>query len=415
MNRKQFTILLLVLVIIGIAGLVVYRRDNTSTGGNNPALGKKVLPNLPYNDVATIVLKDGSNQVDLVKTNDLWRVQERNNYPANYSEISEFLLKWKDLKVVQSEEVGAADLRRLSLVPDQGTNSPVVVELKDASGKAITTLLLGKKHMRKSTRPSQFGDMGEDGYPDGRYITVGTSSKTVALISDPLANVEPKPEQWLNKDFFKVEKPRSISVLFPNATNSWKLVRETETAEWKLGGAQPEEKLDSSKVSGVSSPFSSPSFNDVVVNPSLSGIGLENPTLVTVETFDNFTYTVKVGAKTNEAYALSLSVAANLAKERTPGKDEKPEDKDKLDKEFKEKQKKLEEKLAQEKSFENWVYLVSSWSVDNVLKERAQLMVEKKDESKPKEQGAAAAAGSAPDTSDDSSDSTPSVIETDKK
>jgi len=414
MNRKQFTILLLVLVIVGIAGLVVYRRENTSTGGNNPAVGKKVLPNLPYNDVVTMVLKDGSSQVNLVKTNELWRVQERNSYPANYSEISEFLLKWKDLKVVQTEEVGSADLRRLALAPDQGTNSPLVIDLKDAAGKSITTLVLGKKHMRKSNRPSQFGDMGEEGYPDGRYITVGTGSKMVTLISDPLSNVEAKPEHWLNKEFFKIEKPRSISVLFQNATNSWKLIRETETAEWKLGGALPEEKLDTSKVSGVSNPFSSPSFNDLIIDPSLSGSVLEKPTLVTIETFDDFTYAVKVGSKTNDAYAMTLSVTADLAKERTPGKEEKPEDKEKLDKEFKEKQKKLEEKLALEKTYENWVYLVTSWSVDSVLKERAQLMVEKKDETKPKETGASANTGSDKESPDDSSDPLPAAIDSDK-
>jgi hypothetical protein len=104
---------------------------------------------------------------------------------------------------------------------------------------------------------------------------------------------------------------------------------------------------------------------------------------VTIETFDNFAYTVKVGQKTNDVYALSVAVTADLPKERPPGKDEKAEDKEKLDKEFKEKQKKLEEKLAQEKLYENWVYLVSSWTVDPLLKERSQLMVEKKDEKKP--------------------------------
>lgn len=383
MNRKQFAILLSVLVVLGLAGLSVYRKQNSSSGGNNPAVGKKVLPDFAYNDVAQISLREGSNQVNLVKKNDLWRVQERNDYPANYSEISEFLLKWKELKVVQSEEVGASDLRRLWLTPDQATNNPVVIDFKDQAGKSVTTLMLGKKHMRKSNRPSQFGDMGEEGYPDGRYISVGAGSKTVALISDPLANVEPKPEQWLGKDFFKVEKPRAIAVAFQNATNSWKLTRETETGEWKLADAKPEENVDSSKISGVTSPFSSPSFNDVQTKSDSAELGLEKPTLVTVDTFDGFTYSVKVGQKTNDAYTLTLSVTADLPKERAPAKDEKAEDKDKLDKEFKEKRSKLEEKLAQEKSYGNWVYLVSSWTVDPVLKERSQLMVEKKEDQKP--------------------------------
>jgi len=99
-------------------------------------------------------------------------------------------------------------------------------------------------------------------------------------------------------------------------------------------------------------------------------------------TFDNFTYILQVGAKTNDNYPLALTVAATLPKERAPGKDEKPEDKDKLDKDFKERLKKLEEKLAQEKAYEKWTYLVSSWTVDALLKERSQLMAEKKEEPK---------------------------------
>jgi hypothetical protein len=75
-------------------------------------------------------------------------------------------------------------------------------------------------------------------------------------------------------------------------------------------------------------------------------------------------------------------VTADLPKERTPGKDEKPEDKDKLDKEFKDKLSKLEEKLKLEKTCEKWTYLVDKYTVDALLKERKDLLVEKKDEKK---------------------------------
>ena len=77
-----------------------------------------------------------------------------------------------------------------------------------------------------------------------------------------------------------------------------------------------------------------------------------------------------------------MTVSAQPRKERVAPKDEKPEDKVKLDKEFKEAQTKLDEKLNQEKSYEKWVYLVSTWTVDPLLKERSQLLVEKKEEPK---------------------------------
>jgi hypothetical protein len=394
MNRKQLFILLVLVLVLGAAGLWLYRSKETSWKGGTKTTGQKLLGDLPINEVAQIVIKGGTNELDLVKKDNLWRVKQRDDYPANFSEISGFLLKAADLKAVQSEEIGPSMLGRYKLLPPgPETNTAVLVELRDLNGKPIRSLLLGKTHMRKSEgRPSPMGDMPDnEGWPDGRYVMAGTGAKTVAVISDPLSNLEAKPDQWLNKDFFKVEKIRSIAVTYPVATNSWKVTRETENAtDWKLSEAKPGEQLDSSKTSSLSYALSSPSFNDVLptdTKPEQSG--LDKPTVVTLGTFDNFTYTLKVGQKTNDNFPVALSVAAQIPKERTAGKDEKPEDKTRLDKEFKDKQQKLEEKLTQEKSYEKRAYLVSSWTVDSLLKERGQLLAEKKEEPKKEETPAA--------------------------
>ena len=379
MNQKQITILLVLLVALGAAGLMIYKKGNAERRSGQAALGKKLLENFPFNDVAQISIKQGTNEVNLAKKNDLWRVRERGDYAANYNDISDFLIKAKDLKVLRTEQVGPSQLPRLELVAGSATNTATVVDFKDKDAKSIASILLGKKTMEKSTRPSQFGDMGDQSWPNGRFVKLA-SSDAVAIIAEPLANIEPKPDQWLDKTFFRIEKPKSISVAYPAETNSWKITRESETAQWKLSDPKPGEELDASKVSGVANPFSSASFNDVSVGVKPEDVGLDKPTLVTVETFDDFTYTVKVGNRLNDTATLAMAVTAQLPKERTPGKDEKPEDKDKLDKEFKEKVKKLEEKLAQEKAFEPWIFQVSGWTVDSVLKIRADLMAEKKEE-----------------------------------
>ena len=379
MNQKQITILLVLLVALGAAGLMIYKKGNAERRSGQAALGKKLLENFPFNDVAQISIKQGTNEVNLAKKNDLWRVRERGDYAANYNDISDFLIKAKDLKVLRTEQVGPSQLPRLELVAGSATNTATVVDFKDKDAKSLASILLGKKTMEKSTRPSQFGDMGDQSWPNGRFVKLA-SSDAVAIIAEPLANIEPKPDQWLDKTFFRIEKPKSISVAYPAETNSWKITRESETAQWKLSDPKPGEELDASKVSGVANPFSSASFNDVSVGVKPEDVGLDKPTLVTVETFDDFTYTVKVGNRLNDTATLAMAVTAQLPKERTPGKDEKPEDKDKLDKEFKEKVKKLEEKLAQEKAFEPWIFQVSGWTVDSVLKIRADLMAEKKEE-----------------------------------
>ena len=73
------------------------------------------------------------------------------------------------------------------------------------------------------------------------------------------------------------------------------------------------------------------------------------------------------------------------------------------DKEFADKNKKLDEKLATEKGYENWTYLVSSWTLDSVLKDRGQLLVEKKPETKPGDTNAAPAKITAPGLDEDQS------------
>src|ERR1035437_6534558 len=297
MNRQQFIILLVLVVVLGVAGKVLYQRNQTSwQGSGRQGAAQKLLGDLPVNDVATIVIKGGTNQLDLVKKDNLWRVKERDDYPANFSEISGFLLKALDLKAAQTEEIGPSQLGRYKLLPPgPATNTAVLVELRDQNGKVIKSLLLGKTHMRKSEgRPSPMGEMGDnEGWPDGRYVMVGTGAKTVAVISDPLSNLEAKPEAWLNNDFFKVEQIRSIAVVLPVATNSWKVSRDTETAsDWKLADAKPDEKLDSTKTSGFSYALNSPSFTDVMPpNTKPEQTGLDKPTVITLDTCDNFTYT----------------------------------------------------------------------------------------------------------------------------
>src|SRR5204863_1883520 len=325
MNRKQLGILIVLGAVIGALSLYVSRRNAASyqSSGEGGA-GKKLLPDFPINDVARIGIKQGTNELNLVRQDDNWTVRERYGYPANFQEIGDLLRKIWDLKVVQTEQVGPSQFAKLELTePNNGTSSGTLVEFKDKSDKTIKAVLLGKKHMRKSENASPLG--GSDGWPDGRYLLVLNGPKDVAVVSDALSEVETKPDRWLSKDFFKVEKLKAVSVTHTNATNSWKLTRELENGPLTLADAKPEEQLDTGKSSPVGNALSYPSFTDVVSPQGRpEDTGMDAPVVAKLDTFDGFTYSVKIGKKTAEDnYYLSISVSADLPKERTPGKDEK--------------------------------------------------------------------------------------------
>lgn len=380
MNKKQLLIVMVLGLVIGGAGL--YKFQQGRAPARDTRMGAKLLGDFDINAVAAIRIQSASNSLHLSKVNETWSVKERADYPANFNSIADLVRKLADLKVTKPVQAGPTRLAVLELVPPDKNGPGVVLELKDSSGKPIKTLLLGAKHMRESRGGGQFGDMG--GFPDGRYVMVDGRPESIALVSDALTQVEPRPEDWLNKEFIKVEKIKGLRVVAAQATNNWSLVRDTENGEWKLADAKPGETADSGKCSGMNYLLQSASFNDVATTWSFNETNKPS-TVADIETFEGFKYSIKLAPKSGDDYYMQVSVSATLPKERAAGKDEKPEDKEKLDKEFKEKQEKLQEKLKAEQAFGKWTYVVSKWTIENLLKERKDLLAEKKEEPKPAE------------------------------
>ncbi|HXC98962.1 MAG TPA: hypothetical protein VN048_06445, partial [Verrucomicrobiae bacterium] len=68
MNRKQLVILVVLLVVLGGAGLLVQNHRNAATDTGAGDQGGKLLgDNFPINDVAAISIQQGTNQLNLVK------------------------------------------------------------------------------------------------------------------------------------------------------------------------------------------------------------------------------------------------------------------------------------------------------------------------------------------------------------
>ncbi len=393
MNRKQFIVLLVLVLVVGGIGLALYNKNNAEYQGGTRA-GQKLLGEFNVNDVSHVAIKQGPNEVNLVKTGDIWTVKERNNYPANFEQISEFVRKAQDLKVVQTVKVGPSQRSKLELAEPGKPFAATVVEFKGEAGKEVKTFWLGAKHVRKSQQ--QASPFGEDagGTPDGRYVLTSPTAETVAVVSDPLTAAEAKPENWLNKDFLKVEKIKSIQLQATEATNSWKAARETETGSWTVADAKSEENFDTNKLSGFSHALNNPSFIDVAIDKPADQTGLDKPAVVTIQTFDGFTYRFSVGKQSpDQNQYVQVAVSAEFPKERTPAADEKAEDKEKLEKEFKEKQQKLQEKLKEEQAFAKWTYTVPKWSLEQVLKNRSELLVSKEEKKTAENDGAGEAPG----------------------
>ncbi len=377
MKSKQLTILVLAALVLGGGGLLVLKNRQAEFAESKGNVGGVVLGAFDVNAVAGLRLTQGTNVVNITKAGDDWVVKERGGYPANFDEVRSFVRKLAELKVTQPVKVGASRLPMLELTKEAGT----FVEFLDKDGKALKSVTLGKQLSAAGGNDnSPFG--GGGGMPNGRYLQTGAGPETVVVVNDPLSSAKTDASEWIAKEFIKVEQPVSVVVAGATPTNSFSLVRTNEFADWTLADAQAGEDLDKNKLYSFNSLLSAPSFNDLVLAPDLAKLGLDQPTKATIKTAGGFTYEVKLGKADGDNYPLQVSVSADLKKQREAGKDEKPEDKAKLDKEFADKLAKQEEKLKSEQAFAKWTYTVSKWTVDALLKGRGELLAEKKAEEK---------------------------------
>jgi hypothetical protein len=335
MNRKQFGVLVVLLVVCAAVAWHFYQRNNSSWQSADQSIGGKLFPNLTISDVAQMTIDSATNKLTIGLNNDHWTVRERNDYPANFSQIRDLVKKLPDLKIVQHEDSGPSELPRFNLSPPgTGANSGELLELKDQNGKTLASLLLGKDHMNQPA--------SGQGWPDGRYVIADSNNANVVVVSETFDNVTANPADWLDKTFFKISNPKSIAATFSAATNSWKLTRASETNDWELADARLGEKLDSSKVDDLTGSFDSLSFNDVapVTTPPADA------TIVTVDTFDGTNYVAKIWPSGDDNDSLAISID-------TPGK------------------------AATENQYSHWTYQVPSYSLESLLKPRSNLLESK--------------------------------------
>jgi hypothetical protein len=379
MNRRQFLYLVIALIVLGGAGLALVWQDVADYRASGAKIGAKLLPDFRIADVAEVRLQDAKHQATLARKEKAWVVQERNGYPASFQEISDLMIKLAELRVTQAEQVGAALWPRVELAdPGKEPGSGTRVEFKDGSGKVLASLVLGKKVLKKD--PLNPLPAAKDGVPAGRYVRVASAKDAVVVVSDPLGKAEADPGKWLNKDFFKADRVKTLAVGPEGAAPHWKITRAEEWGQWRFatGGGD----LNPGAAVAAANKLGSLSFNDIAVNAMADSS--EKPVVVVAETFDNLVYTVKLARREKSGdYLVRFTVAGEPPKQRVPEKDEKADQKERREKEFAEGLKRLEARIAAESALAQWTYVIARDEVEPLLRSRSDMVARKREDKPP--------------------------------
>jgi hypothetical protein len=383
MNKRQVIILWIIAIALGAAvAAVKLTQKDTARSATSRAAGQTLFESFPGTDVATVEIRGAKGPVTLAKKDDKWTVGERDGYPANSAYVNEFIRTLGDLKVTRGMEAGPSFAPRFGMDESaaKAEDRGLTASFKDSSGKELARVSLGKN----IESGADAGPMGGGGAV-GRYIRNHADESGFYAVSEMFPSVSDDATRWLADDFFSPEKIKSITLSQKGKDEpAWKLTREAEDAEFKLEGAAGDETLNTTNASPLKSLFSYARFTDVIpAAKAAERADTANRRAAVIETFEGFTYKLTLtpakpadGAATPAAdeQLLTVSVTAELPKERKKEADEKPEDAKTRDEAFATRLKTLTEKLEKEKALAGRTFLVSKSTVEALLKERADLV-----------------------------------------
>lgn len=373
--KKSLVLLLLLAGLVGLA--VVTKKQKEARLSENVRRGvttrEYLVPNLDVNAVKTVKIQDKNQTVTLKQGAEQWIVEERNGYGVDFGKISQSLMELRETKIAGKQLLGkGAWAGENVLEPVEGVTEGVgtLVKLLDEKGGDLATLILGGDVKVSG------GNSPQMGAPSQRLVRIPKDEDSLWMVGTTLGSFQAKPEEWLDKAFIAVQDLASVTVTAPDAAESWKASRASkDITDYTLEGLKEGDEFDPAKLT-LASLLTAASFNDVKPKAEAAEL-LKGAHKAVLTTFDGFTYELQVAKQSKDGadkYFMSVAVKADLPKARTPGADEKEEDKKRLDDEFKTAQDTLKAKLEKEQKLQSWVFEVAEYTVNNLLVKRSDLI-----------------------------------------
>ena len=380
MSKKTVIILwIFVFVLTASVFSLKSRKGDSGEAQTDRRRGETVLASFPATEVSSIQIKGAEQSVTLDKSADGWIVVERGNYPANFTNINNLLRTMESVKINHAIEAGPSYGKRFGM--DHSSKKT------EEHGVQLTFLKADKS---KAATIS----LGKDSTGGGRYIQNAADDSGIYVTSESFPTASANPKDWLNESFIAVDKINSIAVSAAGKPEQaeWKLTRADQNAEFALEGAAATESLDTTAAGSYKTLLSSARFQDVTSTEASVVEQSPERRVATLTTTDGFTYTLTLLAKpalkvpdalaqtgeetppAEENYQMTVKVDGKFATARTKPADEKPEDAKAADEAFQASLKTLQEKLKTEQAFQGRVYEVSKYTIDALLKSRADLL-----------------------------------------
>ena len=200
MNTRSIMILAGATAFVAALAAITLHHGESSVRATEPA--GKIFPALAdsINDVSTIELKRKDGTTTLARSDGGWGLAEKGGYPIDVAAVRKTLIGTTELTAAEARTDDPKMYAKLG-VEDPGTEAgtSTLLTLRDASGKELASLIVGKEHAGKS-------------FNGPRQVYVRKPGEARSWLATGELDLKEKGTDWLDKKILEVKRDRIRAV-----------------------------------------------------------------------------------------------------------------------------------------------------------------------------------------------------------
>jgi len=355
-NKTFIAIVITTLVLIVLTISLVTEKQQARLEKDNS--GKPYLPLLQkdINAVSMFEMTQRGETITIAHDGDMWQVNERSGYPADFVKLRQALIALSDLKTIEAKTKKPEHYERLGVQDPDVNNNSKLVTIKDADGNVLASLIIGNSKHGGAGKPELYVRKSDDEQTwlvEGRII---------------LPN---RPVDWLDTSIVDINQAsiKQVTIIQPDKKRLTILKEKQDDKEFKVKELGKDKTPKPGMVNNIASALGGLKLEDVVSN---EGFGFDDKNTVTAryETFDGLIVTASLIEKDNKYYAhFEATFAENATATQQPAEDNTQES-------FNVVGAASQQAAMLNQKLHSWVYIIPGFKAD-LLKTRLEDLVEK--------------------------------------
>jgi len=280
-QRTLIPLAVATVAVVAVAGWLVTRQDKPATaiasaGPLYPGLAASI------DKAARIEFSQGGQSVTVTRKNGAWTVDQRHGYRADRDLVKSTVVGLAEAKI-EEPRTSQPDLYPRIEVEDPGKKGAKSrhLSVKDADGKVLADLILGKENFRSALSRQH------------AYYVRRTGEAQSWLIDTPMEVPSAESIRWIDRALPKLERPRmmAMSVTQADGTTTVSMKRgKPEDADYSVTGLPDGAKVNQQAVNAMAGAVNLFSIDDVEpFDPARFAQG----TTAVYKTFDGVVVTIR--------------------------------------------------------------------------------------------------------------------------